>query len=125
MSYTTPVPGIYADCLFNTNLLPANITGSNSQVYNKVVSGSINGSSYVYTDPETQADMINNVNAWVSTNCYGSGFGGYVCSGPSAAVKPCRYIVMHSGVQNPPQAAHQLLIDAAGNPTFITTNWTS
>lgn len=122
-----PAPAIYADCLFNTNLLPATVTGSNTQVYNKNVAPGtiINGAAWSYVDPEDQATLINNINQFISLTYYGSGFGGYVCSGPTAAVKPCRYVIMHGSSQTPPQSAHELLVDGSGNATYINTNWTS
>jgi len=129
MSTTIPsqpyAAAIFADCLFDTNLLPASITGSNSVVYTKSITGSTNGANWIYSDPEDEAAFIVNINTFFSGNAYGSGFGGYNCTGVNAAVKPCRYVVMHRTNQVPSQGAHQLLVDAAGNYTFINTTWTA
>lgn len=118
---------IFADCLFNTNLLPATITeqtGSGPVVRSKTVTGSTNGANWAYQDPEDEAIFISNINQFFSINAYGAG-NGYNCVGANAAVKPCRYVVMHRTNQTPSQGAHQLLVGADGSYTFINTTWTA
>ena len=112
---------IFADCLFNTALLPASINGGANPLQ---ITGSTNGANWVYADPENETTFINNVNQFFSNVAYGTA-SGYLATGANAAVKPCRYVVMHRTNQNPSQGAHQLLVDGAGNYTFITSTWTS
>jgi hypothetical protein len=115
-------PSLYADCIFLTSLLPASINaGANPKL---AVSASVNGIAYNFVDPENDAQIVTNINTIMSLNFYGAG-SGYLCTGANASVKPCRYVIMHSTAQVPSQGAHQLLVDDAGNATFITTNWTS
>jgi len=122
MSSYPQAPALFADCLFDTNLLPATINGGANA---KIVSGSINGLNWLLTDPNPDiVDFINNINGFMSLNCYGA-LSGYQCTGASAAVKPCRYVVMNSLSQSPSQGAQQLLVDASGNPSYISTSWTS
>ena len=114
---------IFADCLFNTTLLPASINSGANPI--QITQGSItNGANWIYADPgdANEAGFIANVNQFFSGQCYGTG-SGYNCVGAQAAVKPCRYVVMHRTNQG--QAAHQLLVDASGNYTFYNTTWTS
>ena len=112
---------IFADCLFNTSLLPASINAGANTLQ---ITGSTNGGAWPFADPEAETTFISNINAWFSQNAYGTG-SGYQCTGANAAVKPCRYVVMHRTNQNPSQGAHQLLVDGSGNYTFINTTWTS
>lgn len=120
---------LFADCLFNTNLLPATIVGSNSVTYTKQYTGSTNGALWPYVDPEDETVFAENINAFISQNFYGApnipGLVVYRCTGANATVKPCRYVVMHRTNQVPSQGAHQLLVDGSGNGTFINTTWTS
>ena len=112
---------IFADCLFNTDLLPPTINGGANS---KQITGSTNGIQWFYADPESESTFISNVNQFFSQTAYGTG-SGYQCTGANAVVKPCRYVVMHRTNQNPSQGAHQLLVDGSGNYTFINTTWTS
>jgi hypothetical protein len=128
MSATVPpsqsgvTPSLYADCIWNTTLLPASInSGANPKL---AVSASVNGIQYNFVDPENESQFIANINLIMSLTFYGAG-SGYSCTGAAAAVKPCRYVVMHATAQTPSQGAHQLLVDADGNATFINTTWTS
>jgi len=115
-------PSLYADCIWNTTLLPASINaGANPKL---AVSASVNGITYNFVDPENEAQFISNLNLTMSLTFYGTA-SGYTCTGANASVKPCRYVVMHATAQVPSQGAHQLLVDAAGNATFINTTWTS
>lgn len=126
-SQSGTTPSLYADCIWKTSLLPASIVSPTDGPKNKNnVSASVNGIVYSYTDPENQAKFIINVNNLMSVTFYGA-VDGYYCvnSGVnSATVKPCRYVVMHDPLQSPPQGAHQLLVDADGNGTYIDTTWT-
>ena len=126
MSQSQPyAPALFADCLFNTNLLPASI---NSGTNLKQVSGSINGQNWLLTDSNPDvADFIYNINLSISLNCYGAG-SGYQCVGAGSAtsgVRPCRYIVMNTDTQSPNQGAQQLLVDANGDYQYINTTWTA
>jgi hypothetical protein len=127
MSSQPYAPALFADCLFNTALLPATITGPapNFQVYNKLagLASSINGIAYNAPDPESQTQLVTNINGLISAQCYGSYEGGYQCTGANASVKPCRYVVMHTGLYG--QDAHQLQVDSEGTGAFIYTTWTS
>jgi hypothetical protein len=117
-------PSLYADCIYNTSLLPASInSGANPKLSG--ISASVNGISYGFADPESEATFIANLNLAMSITFYGTA-SGFLVTGPSKSVAgACRYVVMHSNAQNPSQAAHQLLVAADGTYTFITTNWTS
>ena len=115
-------PSLYADCIWNTSLLPASINaGANPKL---AVSASVNGIQYNFVDPENEAQVIANINLIMSLTFYGAG-SGYNCTGATAAVTPCRYVIMHSTTQIPNYGAHQLLVDSAGNATFINTTWTA
>jgi hypothetical protein len=128
MSGTNPpsqsgaTPSLFADCIWNTSLLPASINGGANAKLG--VSASVNGILYTFIDPENQETFVNNVNVLMSVTFYGAA-SGYQCTGANASVKPCRYVVMHATGQNPSQAAHQLLVDANGNATYIDTTWTA
>jgi hypothetical protein len=115
-------PSLYADCIWNTTLLPASInSGANPKL---AVSNVVNGITYNFVDPENEAQFISNLNLTMSLTFYGVA-SGYQCTGANASVKPCRYVVMHANSQVPSQGAHQLLVDGSGNYTFINTTWTS
>jgi hypothetical protein len=121
-SQSGATPSLFADPIWNTSLLPASINGGANPKL--AVSASVNGILYNFTDPENEAQFVSNVNVLMSLTFYGAA-SGYQCTGPTASVKPCRYVVMHATNQVPSQAAHQLLVDAAGNATYIDTTWTS
>ena len=142
MSYPI-APALFADCLFNTSLLPSSITDGNGTSYGKLVSlpSSINGLQYNSPDPEDQSTLTKNINAFLSYNCYGSFNGGFFCSninyvtgstvtpslnttaGAPPGGVPCRYVVMHAG--NWGQDAHQLMVNGAGVGIYTNTTWTS
>ena len=138
MSSQPSAPALFADCLFNTTILPPTITDRFGTTYNKIVglASSINGVNYTAPDPESHAQLTRNIDNVLSNICYGSFSGGFhstnkdystgdigVPCTPTLSPATCRYVVMHAA--DYAKDAHQMLVDAAGNPTYIYTNWTS
>lgn len=123
-SQSGATPSLYADCIYTTSRLPASInSGANPKLGG--ISASVNGISYGFADPENEATFISNLNLTMSITFYGTASGFLVTGANKSVAGACRYVVMHSNAQSPPQAAHQLLVNADGTYTFITTNWTS
>jgi hypothetical protein len=117
---------MFADCLFNTDLLPPTVQGPLGPA-GKQITGSTNGYQWFYSDPENQAVFIQHVNSFFSQIAYGVE-SGFKCVGADKTVAgPCRYVVMHTSQPAPnpySQAAHQLLVNADGTYTYIDTTWT-
>lgn len=108
-------PGLYCDPLFTTSVIPANspITGDPKLA----LAASINGVVFPYSNPTSQAQMISFVNTVMSGVAYGAPTG-FDCA---TMCRPSRYVIMGGGAT--PNAADQLLVDAAGNIIYNQTNW--
>jgi hypothetical protein len=120
---SAPLPGLYADCLWKTSLLPATITNT-SGTYDKAIPGgasSVNGIPYTFANPVNEQNMVDNINIAISGYAYGGQTSGYDCK---TAVRPCRYVIMTPyGVPTTNPRADQLIINADGSTTFLQTDW--
>lgn len=126
MALNPSTPGLYSDNLFNTTLFPqttpAPRSGNKKAQY---ANTSVNGTSWIYDDPEDAGQFIVNLNAALGSLIYGNA-AAFSCLQDNVSY-PVRYVVMHnSAAPNPnPQAAaaHQLIVTAPGVYTYITTDW--
>ena len=115
MATPTPFPGVYADVLWNTNILPI-IPG-----VTKTATGSIDGiATTPFANPTTDAQMISRINSLIAATCYSAE--GYDClqntyGGITYNNIPARYVWMGAG-----NAADQLIVTAPGVYQYIPTD---
>lgn len=134
---TTKYPGLYADVLWNTALLPAFIvnTATGARIDKKAgLAASINGVVWDVPNPTSKLEMIDGINAIITFECYGVRINpGYVCTqnvydGVTANNIPSRYIVM-GGTATPGDSfkADQLQVNGVGsaNADYLQTDWRS
>jgi hypothetical protein len=111
-------PGLYCDPLWITDCLPTTITVG-ATTYTKLISGSINGVSWVGLNPINQIQMIDGINAIISQYAYGAI--GITVFDLRTMCLDSRYVVM--GGTGTPNAADQLYVSATGVITYTPTNW--
>ena len=142
-----PSPGqLYADVLWNTDLLPDFVRDDEGNAVFKQVTGSLQGipiGTNLIANPLTQAQMIFRINTVISDQCYGGAAyveatnTGYNClknqyttldEGTTTGQNiPSRYIIMGGRVPTGQglvvNQADLLQVTAVDQSTFLQTDW--
>lgn len=119
MALNPSFPGLYCDPLWNTSIVPNPSPAPNNYPKN-AVAPSINGALWNLANPTLQSQMITGINSILSGIFYGQA-DGFDCR---TMCLGSRYVVM-GGTNSPAGTyqADQLIVDGAGNITFLQTDW--